>query len=117
MFRKNKQFKRRCQQGIIALFPAIIISGILIILCVGLSRSFLAFLYRTTIFDEKVQSDIIVHACALRVLAKYSQDSFYPGGETISIGGTPCIVGTFSTTTSYVSVKIGEAVSTKNAGY
>lgn len=100
-----------------ALFPAIILSSILIILSVGLSQSFLAFLYRTTIFDQKVQSDMIAHSCALRVLAKHAQDIHYTGGETFFIENNPCVVGLFSTTTSYVSVKIGDVVSEENVSY
>ena len=113
MFKKNKQPER----GIIALFPAIIISGVLIILCVGVSQSFLAFLYRTTIFDDEVQSAIIAHSCALRVWAKHIQDSHYTGGETIFICDKSCLVGVFSTTTGSVFVKIGEAQSVENVSY
>ena len=109
MFKKNN--------GIIALFPAIIISGILLILCVSASQSFLAFLYRTTIFDEKVQSDIVAHSCVLRVLAKHEQDTHYAGGETFLIGNNFCVIGIFSTTTSNVSVKIGDAESVKDVVY
>ena len=109
MFKKNK--------GIIALFPAIIISSILIILCVDVSQSFLALLYRTTIFDQKVQGAIIAHSCVLRVLARRVQDSDYKGGETIFINDDSCVVGTISTTTGYVSVKIGDAVSTENFAF
>jgi hypothetical protein len=109
MFKKNK--------GIIALFPAIIISSILIILCVGLSQSFLAFLYRTTIFDEKTQSALSVHACVLRVLAKHAQGHKYAGGETIFINDSACAVEVFSTTTSHVSVKIGDAISRENVSF
>jgi len=87
MLKKNKI---NCGQGFIALFPAIIISSILIISCVGASQSFLAFLYRITVFDQKVQSNVIAHACALRVLAKHNQNSHYGGGETIFIGDTSC---------------------------
>jgi hypothetical protein len=112
MSKKNKHKGR--EQGIIALFPAIIISSILIILCVGVSQSFLTFLYRTTIFDEKVQSDIAVRSCAFRVFAKHIQNNHYAGGEIVSIGENSCIVGVFSTTTSSVTVKIGEAVSIEN---
>jgi hypothetical protein len=104
-------------KGIVALFPAIIISSILIILCVGVSQSFLAFLYRTTIFDEKVQSDMVANSCVLRVLAKHHQDSHYIGGETVPIGENLCTIEPFSTTTSSVSVKIGDAMSTKNVTY
>jgi hypothetical protein len=113
MLKKNKQ----TQSGIIALFPAVIISSILIILCVGASQSFLAFLYRTTIFDEKAQGAITVHSCALRVLAKHFQDSRYGGGETIMVSDQSCVVGVFSTTTSYASVKIGETVSIESVNY
>lgn len=110
MSKKNKQ-------GIVALFPAIIVSSILLILCVGASQSFLALLYRITLFDDKVQGDIIAHACALRVLAKRAQDSNYKGGDTITISNVSCTVGDFSTSTSYVSVKIGEAISVENVGH
>jgi hypothetical protein len=113
MSKKNKQY----QLGIIALFPAIIISSILIILCVSASRSFLAFLYRVTIFDEKVQSAIDANSCSFRVLAKHIQNSHYTGGESLFINNDTCIVGTFSTTTSYVSVNVGDAVSTKDISF
>jgi hypothetical protein len=113
MFEKNK----RARSGIIALFPAVIISSILIILCVGVSQSFLSFLYRTTIFDEKIQSTTIAHSCALLVLAKHVQNIHYRGGETIMISGQSCVVGIFSTTTSHVSVKIAEAVSIESVSY
>ena len=113
MFKKNKKDR----QGIVALFPAIIISSILIILCVGLSRSFLAFLYRTTLFDQKIQGDVIAHTCSLRVLAKHNQNNHYAGGDSVSVGGVPCVVGVFATTTGSVSVKVGEAVSTENVSY
>ena len=103
MFNKNK--------GIIALFPAIIISSILLILCVSVSQSFLALLYRTTIFDEKSQSAIIAHSCLLRVLAKNNQNSNYSGVESLGIGDIKCDVGSFSDTIGSVSVKIGDAVS------
>lgn len=86
MFKKNKRNSR----GIIALFPAIIISSILIIVCVGVSQSFLAFLYRATIFDEKIQSDIIAHACELRALAKHLQNNHYDSEEAIYIEGISC---------------------------
>lgn len=113
MFKKNK----RREQGIIALFPAIIISSILIILCVSVSQSFLAFLYRTTIFDDKVQSVVTAHSCVLRVLAKHDQDYNYQGGETIFIGDISCIVSVISTTTGVVLVKINEAESRGNVSY
>lgn len=113
MFKRNKLNR----EGIIALFPAIIISSIMIILCVGASKSFLSLLYRTTIFDEKIQSNIVAHSCTLRVLAKHIQDSAYRGGENIMVGNDSCSVGLFSTTTSYVSVKIGEAVSLESVSY
>jgi hypothetical protein len=108
---------KKSETGVIALLPAIIISSTLIILCVGASRSFLSFLYRSIIFDQKVQSSIAAHSCVLRVLAKHVQNSQYKGGETISVGGGSCVAGTFSTTTGYVSVTIGEAVSTESVSY
>lgn len=117
MFRKNRRRNKCRERGIIALFPAIIISSILIILCVGVSQSFLALLYRVTIFDEKVQSTIVAHSCALRVLAKHVQDSHYAGDETIMIGNDLCVVEVIPTTTATVLVKIGEAVSVENISY
>lgn len=116
MSKKNKKHERG-EQGIVALFPAIIISSVLIILSVGASRSFLSFLYRTTILDQKVQSDLTAHACTLRVLTKHIQGNDYRGGETILVGDSSCVVGLFSATTSFVTVKIGEAVSTKNIAF
>jgi hypothetical protein len=111
MFKKNKWHHACYERGIIALFPSIIISSILIILCTSVSQSFLSFLYRTTIFDEKVQSAVVAHSCVLRVLTKHVQNSYYFGGETISIGGDFCVIETFSTTTGYVSVKVGDVIS------
>lgn len=109
MFKKNK--------GIIALFPAIIISSILIIFCVGASQSFLALLYRTTIFDEKVRSDMAVHACALRVLVRHNQNNSYVEGEIFFIENNPCVIESSLTTSTIVSVRIGEAKSVENVCY
>lgn len=117
MFKKNNQNKKCYECGIVALFPAIIVSGILIVLCVATSRSFLAFLYRTTIFDEKVQSAVAADACVFRVLAKHIQDDRYAGGETVMIKNDPCTVEVFSVTGGRISVKIGDAVSVKNVEY
>jgi hypothetical protein len=104
-------------RGIIALFPAIIISSILIVLCVSASQSFLAFLYRATIFDQKIQSTIIAHSCVLRVLAKHIQNNDCIGGESIFIENNLCVVGMIATTTGSVSVKIGDAISMENFSY
>jgi hypothetical protein len=113
MFKKNKQSR----SGIIALYPAIIISSVLIILCVDASQSFLSFLYRATLFDQKTQGGIIARSCVLRVLAKHAQDNHYKGGETILINGQSCVVENFSSTTSRVSVRIGETISTEDVNY
>jgi hypothetical protein len=113
MFKRNKIPTR----GFMAIFPALIISSILIILCTGISRSFLAFLYRTTIFDEKVQSTIFAHSCALRVLARQVQAGIFAKGDNIVIGDTPCVVESFSATNSSVSVKINEAVGIESVSY
>ena len=115
MFKKNKILKNGSnRRGFVALFPAVIISGILLILCVGASLSFLALLYRSTLFEEKTQSDVDVAACVLRVSAKITQNSSYAGGEEIFIGDDVCEVQNFSTSTAGVSVKIGDAVSFGN---
>jgi len=111
MFKINKQKN----QGFIALFPALIISSILIILCVGISQSFLAVLYRTILFDEKVQSDILVQSCESRILAKISQNDLYEGGENIIMSNNPtpiqCDVGVFLGKTVSITVRNGEALS------
>jgi len=117
MSKQNKKYNEKCQQGIVALFPAIILSSILLILCVGISQSFLALLYRTTIFDEKTQSDMTAESCVFRVLAKHAQDPNYFGGDQLSIGDNFCYINIFSTSTFSVSVKIGDAVSIKNASF
>jgi cellobiose-specific phosphotransferase system component IIC len=112
MFKKNKLRNMQYMQGMVALFPAIIISSILILLVAGLSQSFLALLYRTTIFDQKTESTVAVEACVLRVMAKHQQDADYGGGESFLIGDDVCEVGVVAST-GLVTVKVGEAVSTE----
>ena len=113
MYKKNKA-GIKCKEGIIALFPAVIISSLLIILCVSVSQSFMAFLYRTTIFDQKNQSEIMADACILRVRAKYLQDSNYRGGEEVMVNDGKCTVGNISTTTTQIIVIFGSAISVRN---
>ena len=107
----------KTNKGIIALFPAIIISSLLLILCVEVSQSLLALLYRDMIFAEKSQSDISLASCTLRVSAKQLQNAEYSGGNQIMIGDDFCDVGIFSASaanTINLSVKINDAESTKN---
>lgn len=113
MSKKNKNEVRN-NSGIIALFPAIIISSLLIILCVSVSQSFLAFLYRVTIFDQKNQSEILADVCVLRVRSKYLQDSNYRGGEEIVMNEGRCTIGNISTTTTQISLIFGSAISVRN---
>lgn len=110
MFKTNKKNRK----GIIALFPALIISSILLILCVGVSQSLLALMYRTTIFDKKTQSQISVESCVSRVLAKRVQNVRYMGGESIMVGEDFCDIATFTNGSIKVSVQVDEAKSAQN---
>ena len=111
MCKKNKQFN---EKGIVALFPAIIISSILLILCVSVSQSFLALLYRNQIYEQKAQSDVSVEVCVDRVLAKQAQGVVYGVGDSILVNGVSCAMDYSSTTVRSVIVKLGDAVSVQN---
>ena len=111
----NKQNKSS-QSGMMALFPAIIISGILIAISVSLSLSFLSFLYRATVLEQKIQADILAHSCAFRVKAKHIQNNDYVGDNEI-IQNNYCTIKQLSVTSGKVTLKFGEAISSEVVNY
>jgi hypothetical protein len=79
-------------KGLVAIFPAIIISSLLILMCASISRSFLAFLYRTILYQDKVQADIFVRACEERVSLKLVHDEAFNFADVIKVGKEPVAI-------------------------
>ena len=107
MFKKND--RKIC--GMIALFPAIIISGILLIISVSASQSFLGLLWRANLADEKVQSVLVVKSCARRVVALLMQNSGYTGSESIKIGDYDCEIKSVIVIGSEANIEVNTAIS------
>ena len=80
------------KKGMIALFPAILISSLLLVILMSVSHTFLAMLSRTTLIDDKSQSLLLARACSRRALSRLVIDHSYTGNETIFIATYPCVV-------------------------
>ena len=102
-----------------ALFPAIVISGILLMVTVGASQSFLSMLQRISLAENKVQSIYLARSCLLMAVAKRMQYFAYTGGESINIQGVKCEIEPFlligQVNDIKVYVKLGEAQTTVKA--
>ena len=121
---KNKFSDRKNggkKSGMVALLPAIILSGILLIMMVGASRTFLSMLWRTSLAENRSQSVVAVRSCLRRIVAKRIQNPAYVGGENLNIFQYQCTVKPFVAENMAqnisVSVVIGEAQSTDTATY
>ena len=97
------------KSGMIALFPAIIVSGILLIMAVTESQTYMSLLARSTLFEQKNQTEIIARACLRKIVTKIIQNSSYEGDETISVSGLDCVVSPISNGVIEVAVILGKA--------
>ena len=121
---KNKKFSRK-NSGIIALFPAIVLSGFLLFLIIGSSQTFLSMLERASLTDDRSQSVSLAQLCLRRAIAKKMQNSTYFGGETINLFGYNCTIKSFAQNQSgenmaqniEVLVTVNDAQSTDTATF
>jgi hypothetical protein len=81
----------RYNAGIIALFPAIIISSILLMLCIGISQSFLSTLFRTIIFERISQNRLMARICEQRIISNQVQGYVYQQDKQIVVYGKTCV--------------------------
>ena len=103
---KNKKYRA----GIMALFPAIIISGILLMMTVGSSQSFLSMIWRTSLIENKVQSVSLVRSCLRRAVARLMQNFDYAGGDNINIQGWLCKIKLFGVKDQVYSIEVSVAI-------
>lgn len=118
MFKKNNKNKFA---GMIALFPAIIISSLLLVSITFASQSFLAMLWQAEMSDQKTQSVLVANSCLQRVFARIIQNSAYAGGEVIKVGDYDCTIEPITNVGANlkinVSVEIDRAKSIGSATY
>lgn len=108
--KKNKMFKT----GMISLFPAVIISSILLILMINVGQISASALYRASLSEDKMQSTLAVRSCLHRLVVKIKQDKSYSGGN-LNISGYDCLTNVVSdlnnTKVLKVSVQVGKSKS------
>jgi hypothetical protein len=98
--------KKRNINGYIAITSAIIISLLLMVIVFALSFS--SFFGRYNIFDSQTKeiSQALAEACAEKALLNLSQNSSYPGNETITVKSPDtCDILTIETSGSQKTIK------------
>jgi hypothetical protein len=91
--------------GFIALMSAIIISAILLLITINLSKN--SFSGRLNILDSeyKERSVALAEACVDTALLKLANNSAYTGNQTITVsGGDTCIIKNINPTTDPIVI-------------
>lgn len=78
--------------GFIALFTAVILSAVLILVVVTLNQS--GFITRSEILDSefKNRSSALAEACVDKALLELAKNPTYGGNETIAVGSDSCTI-------------------------